>query len=320
MFMKSIKINFFKYFNKEKQVKQQIVLCEEICTALNAKLSIHHIEQYLNIQFNDFNEQYFKHYFPKYYHLYSKLTIIELLIYIDYTLKLRSKIKQLIFKKIAYPILLIVFSYLILIVFKFAILNLLHEYMNYKVRLYTNVLFYGSTCMLLIIIMTFILLIVIEQKKDLKLMLIKQLPNYILFNMYRSYYQHIFIHLMLQAYQRDTSTKNMFQYIKAYQDNPIIANLAYYLDHDLDLGLTFLQAIDKMSLNEDFKKMLSVAIHQQNFEEIMAAYQSVSYDRLERDIIRMSQYLMITTYLYVGLLLMLFYSILSLPLQLIHSM
>lgn len=314
--MKLLLLKIKNLLSKYQAQRLQVKLRKEINSYASANLTTFEIEAFLNISFNDFDQAYFNKFYPKFAYLYSDVTSLQLLKYIEEKNNFKKTIENSLLKKLAYPIFLLIFSLVILIVFKKGILPLLADYISLTMLLLINIAYYLSLLLVTIICLLLIFIAYIIYQKDLYIIVSKRLLNKPI-TLLDYYYQQIFTYLIISYYQAGYSTKDIFLKINKYKDNPITANLAYFINNDLDLGLGIKQGLNAMRVSEDFKRILILALEQENFIKIISSYHLSLKVKIDNEINKYSKILYAFVYAYLLILLILFYSILSLPLKMI---
>lgn len=318
MFMKSLHTKIVAYFKKENQLKYEVSLRKQLIIYFNSKMSIKEIELFLDIRLKDFNESYFKTYYPKYLKAFDEMNAINLLKYIDQVEGLKKELMQKVSKKLAYPLILIAFSLLVLIFFNNSVVPLLSDYINVSLHLIIKFTYYISLLLLLGIILLVICLIYISRNKYIQLQLYNRFSNYQFMKIVQIYYEMNFVYLLLTYYDLAYSTKQIFSSIRKYKDNPIAANLAYYAENDLIDGEGLLSTINKMNISTIFKQVLNISINSNTFSQTLHSYNNNLNYQLDYQINKIGKIMYVFAYIYLMVLLIVFYSILSLPLQMIN--
>lgn len=317
--MKSLKTKFFKLVLTINQKQKESKVINEIVFLSDNNLSISEIELFLNIKLTDFDLEYLNKYYKDYANLFNYLNILQILKYIEYNEKFKKDIKLSLFKKLFYPIFLIFFGFTIFTFFKYSIIKMLSDIIKISLLNTINILYFTSILIIIIIILIVFLSIFIFKNPAYFIIVYYRIYKFRLLFIIELYYLNILSYLLLTFYLEGLSTKQTFILINQFKGNTIIANLAYFLNSDLLSGKSLEEGILKMRINENFKSVLLFSLKSNTFEVLMSKYQNKLYNDLFKEIEYISKILHIFAYVYIGIIVLILYKIISLPINLIDT-
>ena len=283
-------------------------------------MSVKEIESFLDINFQNLNKNYFLNNFNKYANLCDNLNVLEVISFISFDQSLKKRIKSLIAKNISYPIFLIFFGFFTLTIFKFSLLPLLSDFSITFTIFLVNVIFYFSIIFfILIFLLTFLLFFTFSNPAYFILIYYK-LYQFRLFKTIELYYLSILSHLLISFDKEGLSTQQTFKLINKFKNNTIIANLAYFVSANLESGNSFNKSIEKMQVSKNFKNILLLGIKSGRYQQLLHEYQKKTVSNLKNEILFISKVLSFTAYMYIAIIIVLLYKIISIPLEMLNMM
>ena len=317
--MKTLTKSFQNIKKATKSKTKDIELLEEVTFLAQNNLSTNEIEEFLGIKLSDFNEEYFKKNFYKYHNLFSTLNSLELIAYISFDQKLKKSLTSSLIKKIMYPVFLIVFAFVTLITFKFSILPLFESFSDKSFLVVINLFYYASLSSFLFIIIFSIFTIYIFKNPTYFIILYYRFYKFRVFKIIELYYISVLSHLLISFDNQGLSTFQTFELINKFKGNTIIANLAYFVSVDLADGAGLENSIKNMQIDENFKNILIMGMRTNNYNILLNKYNDKNIRDIYKEIDYISRLLLITSYLYIGIIVLLLYKILSLPISLMDQ-
>lgn len=308
-----VSAEFSEFKNHQKYLAEFISISE-----LNqSKLSSLEIELFIGKKLSVYDIDFFQRYFKKYANLLKQLTNLQLIDYIVYVENLKQDLLLSLVKKIMYPLFLLLMAFITLHIFNFALLDVLVDYMTNPLNLMINIIYYLSFFTLIIIALLLIIVALAFKNPVTLIFSYNRLKQFKVFRIVENYYLSIFIHLLLNFYQSGNSTIETFKLINQFKSDPIISNLAYFLNSDLEDGVGVEAALNNMRVNADFKRVLLFAIKSSNFASILSSYSKIITNSLKTEISKITKYLYTVAYIYLVIIITLLYKVISLPISML---
>lgn len=283
-------------------------------------LKTNEIEEFLDIKISDFDYHYFKTYFSGYISLFEYLNNIELISYIVFNEKLKNNLKASLFKQIVYPIVLIVFAFITLITFKFSIIPMFAAFSDNSFLILINLFYYFSITLFVLSFLFTIIMIHVFRHPTYFILLYYRFYKFRFFKIIELYYICILSHLLAAFDKQGLSTFQTFELINKFKGNTIIANLAYFINSDLSEGVGLEKSILNMQINENFKRVLILGIKTNNYSKLLLQFNHKTVNDMNKEISYISKSLLFMSYFYIGIIVLLLYKILSLPIGLIDNL
>ncbi len=280
---------------------------------------MHEIEQFIGFDFNSYNLNYFEKYFKSYVNLHQHLNILELIAYISFNEKLKTEIEDKLVKKLIYPLLLIIFAFITLSIFKYSVLPLFSSFTNQDSHSIVSFLYYFSIFLFLILILISIFTLYTFKHPALFIVLYYQFYKLRIFKIIETYYICLLSHLLIVFDKQGLSTYQTFTLINKFKGNTIIANLAYFVKVDLSKGKGLAKSIENMHINDNFKNIILMGGATNNYNKLLSQYSLKASNDIFTEIEFISKIVLTFAYIYIGLIVIVLYKILSLPISLISD-
>ena len=299
---------------------KNLVLINEITFLSENNLSISEIELFLDIKLTDFNKEYFNKYFSEYVNLINHLNTIQLIQYINFNEQFKKETLTLVFKKLFYPLFLIVFAFLTLTLFKFSLIQLFEDTLSNTLLVFINSIYFTSLTLIIFIILVALFILFTFRNTTYFLLIYHRIYKFRVLKPIELYFLNILTHLLLSFYKEGLSTKSTFELINQFKGNSVISNIAYFLNSDLEAGSSISDSIKNMKTTDEFKRVLLFAIKSNNFESLIGKYALKINEDLIRELNYLANVFSFLAYLYIGVVIVLLYKIISLPLSLIETL
>ncbi len=266
-----------------------------------------------------------KEYLPKQIETYilallSNLSFSETLsLSLDFYNNNENSKKELI-NNIAYPCILLFISVTSLYLFDLygidSIMNVMNSFNN------QNNIYLGIRIILRIVINAFYIFVLIVtglfvyylNPKRIAIMYIfvsKYFPN----SLINIYYCEEFMSLLLICTKKGYKTKQSLAILKNMKSKPIISFLAFHLDEGLLKGESFKQAISKTYYDSSLARFIKIANYTNDFSNIISSYVQLSKQRIQNKLKKYTLTIQLSTYLFIGLIVIFIYQILFMPMQ-----
>lgn len=221
---------------------------------------------------------------------------------------------------IAYPCILLFISISAIYLFDLygidSIMNVMNSFTD------RSNLYQGIRMILRIVINIFYILVLITtglfvyylSDKRIVLMYIffsKYFPN----SLINIYYSEQFMSLLLICISKGYKTKQSLTILKKMKSKPIISFLAFHLDEALLQGESLKQAISKNYYDSSLSRFIKIANYTNDFSNIISSYIELSKQRIKNKLKKYTLTIQLSTYLFIGLIVIFIYQILFMPMQ-----
>lgn len=306
-------------YQKHQKTKALKQLFKDVAELSQSQLLIQDIELFLDVELSDFDENFINDHYKEYVYLFNKLNILALISYIDFINKMKEYLIKTITKKTIYPGILILTAIITLFIFRNSLMILLSDFTNYTLMIIIEIIYDLTIFLLLTLTSAFILVLLILRRKDYFLMSYRYISKLRIFRLVEIYHLKIITKLLLIAHEDGLSTQETFLLMNSFKGETLVSNIAYFVTSDLKEGHGLGQSIENMRLSQKFKKLLKFAIASENYHHFIASYYKQLDYELNREINKISKRIYFIAYVYIFVLVLLFYKILSLPMSMISS-
>mgnify|MGYP003317511332 CR=1 FL=1 len=231
-----------------------------------------------------------------------------------------SDSKNRIINEIAYPCLLMFVSITVLYLFDiygmdtiFSMLNSfssnlsMYQNLRYVFRGIIVGIYYG-------ILLGTLALIILMQPKRISLLYIflsKHFPNSLII----TYYSEEFVSLLLTCIDKGCKTKQALQILKDMKTKPIISFLAFHMDESLLAGESLKDAAKSKYYDFSLSRFIKIANYTNDFTNMLSSYVGLARERISKTIKKYTLTIQITTYTFIGIIVIFIYQILFVPMQ-----
>ncbi|MCR5230583.1 MAG: type II secretion system F family protein [Solobacterium sp.] len=134
------------------------------------------------------------------------------------------------------------------------------------------------------------------------------------------YISRQFVFFFRQCIRRNISTRETMQILMNTTEKPVISVIAQKIDQSLKSGKSFENALDTPFLDTALCRLLKIAVYSSDMENMLDGYLEIAQQQAERKCRRITYAVQLLSYASIGLILILVYQILMLPLQIISSL
>lgn len=268
---------------------------------------------------------FFYQYCPKEYQLYFS-GFIEFLPFLESIslsyeiVRIQKQLKQKIQSQLWYPFLLLTLSIIGVFLFSTFLYPALLEMMN-QFSVATNalsVLHYLSLIVGIIglsaILLAGIVLFLIK-KKQLESQIYQKIYQKFPTNIWTQYETITFVHFFYQCLKRNLSTKKTLEILSHTPNQVLIQEFSKSIDESLSKGNSFEQSIYVPQLETALTRFMKIALYGSNMEEMLQGYLEFAQSKLEKTCKRLTRFLQLIVYSIIGLMIILMYQVLLLPLS-----
>ena len=139
----------------------------------------------------------------------------------------------------------------------------------------------------------------------------RYLPNSLL----NIHYSQEFMALFLICSEAGYKTRQALEILKAMKSKPVISFLAFHLDESLMEGESLKDATRKNYYDSSLSRFIKIANYTNDFSEVISSYVELSREKIRRRMKRYTNTLQMTTYVFIGVIIIFIYQILFMPMQ-----
>ncbi len=232
--------------------------------------------------------------------------------------------KRSVLSSIAYPLFLLFTAVTCLYLFDlygidsiFALIGAFEEniglYQDFRVlfRIFSHMFYYGT-------LVLFSLFVFFSSPQRIVLFYIfvsKHFPN----SFWNIYYSEEFMSLFLICIRKGYSTRQALHILKAMKSKPVISFLAFHMDEGLMEGETLKEAAGKRYYDSALKKFIKIANYTNDFSSLIESYVELSRTRIRRRMKSYTLLIQLSTYCFIGLVIIFVYQILFMPMRAISA-
>lgn len=270
-------------------------------------------------------EESIKNYLPKQIRNYmlGLLSTLSFSSSLDLALEFYSNNKENethILNEIAYPCILLFISISVLYLFDLygmdTIFNLISTFntnldlfssMRMIFRIIINLFYYGILFSLALIIF----FLKPSRVSLLYLFISKHFPN----SLANIYCCEEFISLLLACVSRGYKTKESLNILKGIKNKPIISFLAFHLDESLLEGESLKDAAKRNYYDSSLSRFIKIGNYTNDFVNMLQNYVYLSKTKIDKKIKRYTLTIQLSTYAFIGVIVIFIYQILFVPMQ-----
>ena len=130
----------------------------------------------------------------------------------------------------------------------------------------------------------------------------------------------VFVRFFSQCLARKISTRQAMELLRNMSHRPLTAHIAEVLDGSLNRGDPFVQAAETPLLESALLRFIRIAASGAGMEAMLDGYLDTARDRLVRRCRRLTRYLQMLAYALIGLIVIMMYQILLLPLSIMTNL
>ena len=178
-------------------------------------------------------------------------------------------------------------------------------------RIFINIFYYG-------LLLGILLVIIFIQPKRITLLYIflsKHFPN----SLVNTYYSQEFVSLRLICVQKGYKTKESLQILIKMKSKPIVSFLAFHMDESLLEGQTLKEAAKSNYYDLTLSRFIKIANYTNDFENMLKTYLSLCKEKINITMKKYTTTIQISTYLFIGAIVVFIYEVLFVPMQAISN-
>ncbi len=139
-------------------------------------------------------------------------------------------------------------------------------------------------------------------------------------SIYVQYESVDFIRFFLQCIRMSVPTRESIRILGSIEHKPVIRFLAQSIEQSLLSGDSFEEAVDMPWLDPSLLRFLKIAFYSSEMESMLEGYLEMAQERSRRQCIRITRTVQVLSYACIGVILILVYEVLMLPLQILTQM
>ena len=139
----------------------------------------------------------------------------------------------------------------------------------------------------------------------------KYFPN----SLINTYYCEEFMSLFLICFQSGYKTKQSLTILKSMKSKPVISFLAFHLDDSLLKGESLKEAVNKNYYDSSLTRFIKIANYSNDFSNIISSYIELSKKRIKNKLKRYTLTIQLSTYVFIGIIVIFIYQILFTPMK-----
>ena len=158
-----------------------------------------------------------------------------------------------------------------------------------------------------------------RQAKRIILFYIK-ISSYFPNSLMNIYYCSQFMKLFLICLKKGYKSKQVIEILKHMKSKPIISFLAFHIDDSLNKGNTLKESVyNNTYYDSSLSSFIKIANCTNDFENIIITYVDYSKERIIKKLKKYTLTIQLTTYIFIGFVVLFIYQILFLPMQAIMT-
>jgi len=225
-------------------------------------------------------------------------------------------------KQTAYPLFILVVSFLSVILFSNVIIPQLVQNFEVKESIVfkiVEVINYVSLSLLLILIALICMIALCKFSKRLTYRFGLFAIRYI--SVVREWMSYYLSNYLVELDHHGMSTKHAFQFLQDIKDQPLLYIVVKKIYFDLQNGVELMQSIQQTPMiSKNFKLHFSIGSSTNTFAETLATYRDLQEKQWMNQIKRISIFVQLLSYSFVGILVICVYQIMLVPLQILERM
>ena len=129
------------------------------------------------------------------------------------------------------------------------------------------------------------------------------------------YYSEQFMSLLLICIQHGYKTREAISILKDMKYNPVVSFLAFHLDESLMEGETMKEAVHKKYYDSSLSRFIKIGNYTNDFSQIVASYIAMAKQKIRQRMKRCTVTIQLSTYAFIGAIIVFIYQILFMPMQ-----
>ena len=145
----------------------------------------------------------------------------------------------------------------------------------------------------------------------LYLFLSEHFPNSLL----SVYYSEEFMSLLLICIEHGYKTREAIGILKDMKNRPVISFLAFHLDESLMEGETMKEAVHKKYYDSSLSRFIKIGNYTNDFTQIVSSYIRMAKQKIRQRMKRYTLTIQLSTYAFIGAIIVFIYQVLFMPMQ-----
>lgn len=235
-----------------------------------------------------------------------------------------SKLRKYLLKKSIYPLFILLFAYAMLCFFSIAIIPQMMNSFNQNkdfIELSSFISFIEIICKLFGV---FVILLMISM---IYLMRHRELCSKLLWKWFRhwrwiqDYESYLFAGYLMQMEKHGVSTRQSMHFFQSIRKDTLFYIFIFHIQKQLEQGMSLKDIITNNEiLNKDFIHMFAIASATMKLQQIFSSYMKQQEYRWEERMKKISMIIQIISYVFVGLVVLVVYQMMLVPLSMLEQM
>lgn len=183
----------------------------------------------------------------------------------------------------------------------------------YKIRFISLSIVY--TLIFIILIILIIYLYIIFNNKQVLLYVF--ICNYIPINIIKEYLSYQFIIFYKQCLLVDLKPYETLKILKSINNKPIVSYFAYLINDSLDKGNDLNESVNNKYIDKRLYRFINLSLYTNNILNLLNVYLDNSEKKFKSYFNKITKFIQLFSYLMIGLLIILVYQIILMPLEII---
>ena len=163
---------------------------------------------------------------------------------------------------------------------------------------------------------TICLLFIYYRQPSRIIILYIRLSKYFPDSLFNIYYCGQFMKLLLICLKKGYKSKQAIEILKRMKSKPIISFLAFHLDDSLIQGNTLKDSVKNNNYyDSSLSSYIKIANYTNDFFNLIDTYISLSKEKINKRLKRWTLTLQLSTYIFIGVIVLFIYQVLFLPMQ-----
>ncbi|MBQ2658574.1 MAG: type II secretion system F family protein [Erysipelotrichaceae bacterium] len=129
------------------------------------------------------------------------------------------------------------------------------------------------------------------------------------------YYSEEFMSLLLICIEHGYKTKEAISILKDMKNRPVISFLAFHLDESLMEGETMKEAVHKKYYDSSLSRFIKIGNYTNDFTQIISSYIRMAKQKIRQRMKRYTVTIQLSTYAFIGAIIVFIYQVLFMPMQ-----
>lgn len=221
------------------------------------------------------------------------------------------------FQNLTYPFCIFIFSYLMILFFSYSIVPQMIMFHEERSFVFLDILKIIYTIVFVGLILFLLIYVLYLQNTSLRKRWYPYLTKQSLFRQFQTVKFSFIFHALLNCH---LSTKSCFEILTSFTFYPDIQMISQTIYQALEAGVVLKDVIKQENLDPLFVRFFHIGIQKNDLSSCLTLYQEQAKLHLQQQVKRLTKILQAASYLCVGLLVLVVYQIVLVPLNMLTTM